>query len=112
MIGKGQGERRLQELAQHRHFAVDRLRRTSFIGSLVLVHRHVVKRESLQLDVAKNRDQPAAVLLPVLQRRPSRDLTLPRVRAIIQEVLTAHFFITRPHYLHRMLKLQQVSLRI
>jgi len=46
------------------------------------------------------------------QRRSSRDLTLPRVRAIIQEVLTAHFFITRPHYLQRMLKLQQVSLRI
>jgi SRSO17 transposase len=46
------------------------------------------------------------------QRRPSRDLTLPRVRAIIQEVLTAHLFVTRPHYLQRMLKLQQVSLRI
>jgi len=46
------------------------------------------------------------------QRRPSRDLTLPRVRAILQEVLTAHFFVTRPHYLQRMLKLQQVSLRI
>jgi SRSO17 transposase len=46
------------------------------------------------------------------QRRASRDLTLPRVRAIIQEILTAHFFVTRPHYLQRMLKLQQVSLRI
>ncbi len=46
------------------------------------------------------------------QRGPSRDLTLPRVRAILQEVLTAHFFVTRPHYLQRMLKLQQVSLRI
>jgi SRSO17 transposase len=46
------------------------------------------------------------------QRRPSRTLTLPRVRAILQEVLTAHFFITRPHYLQRMLKLQHVSLRI
>lgn len=46
------------------------------------------------------------------QRRPSRDLTLPRVRAILQEVLTAHLFVTRPHYLQRMLKLQQVSLRI
>jgi SRSO17 transposase len=46
------------------------------------------------------------------QRRPSRDLTLPRVRAVIQEVLTAHLFVTRPHYLQRMLKLQQVSLRI
>jgi SRSO17 transposase len=29
------------------------------------------------------------------QRRPSRDLTLSRVRAILQEVLTAHLFITR-----------------
>ena len=46
------------------------------------------------------------------RRRPARDLTLPRVRAILQEVLTAHLFVTRPHYLQRMLKLQQVSLRI
>jgi SRSO17 transposase len=46
------------------------------------------------------------------QRRSSRDLTLPRVRVILQEVLTAHLFVTRPHYLQRMLKLQQVSLRI
>ncbi len=46
------------------------------------------------------------------QRQPSRALTLPRVRAILQEVLTAHLFVTRPHYLQRMLKLQQVSLRI
>jgi SRSO17 transposase len=46
------------------------------------------------------------------QRRAARDLTLPRVRAILQEVLTAHFFVTRPHYLQRMLQLQQVSLRI
>jgi SRSO17 transposase len=45
-------------------------------------------------------------------RSPARDLTLPRVRTIIQEVLTAHFFVTRPHYLQRLLKLQQVSLRI
>ena len=46
------------------------------------------------------------------QRRASRGLTLPRVRALIQEVLTAHFFVTRPHHLQRMLKLPQVSLRI
>ena len=46
------------------------------------------------------------------RRRPARDLTLPRVRTILQEVLTAHLFITRPHYLQRMLALQQVSLRI
>jgi hypothetical protein len=34
------------------------------------------------------------------------------VRAIIQEVLTAHFFVTRPHYLKRMLAHQDVILRI
>ena len=46
------------------------------------------------------------------QRRPARNLTLRRVRATIREVLTAHFFITQRHDLQRMLKLQQVSLRI
>lgn len=46
------------------------------------------------------------------QRRPARDLTLPRVRGILQEILTAHFFVTRPHYLKRMLALQDVVLRI
>jgi hypothetical protein len=46
------------------------------------------------------------------QRPDSRSLTLPRVRAIIREVLTAHFFITQPHYLKRMLALQSVVLRI
>jgi SRSO17 transposase len=45
-------------------------------------------------------------------RRPARDLTLPRVRGILQEILTAHFFVTRPHYLKRMLALQDVVLRI
>jgi len=45
-------------------------------------------------------------------RRPKTPLTLPQVRAIIREILTAHFFVTRPHYLQRLLKLQQVSLRI
>jgi SRSO17 transposase len=46
------------------------------------------------------------------QRAASRSLTLPAVRAIIREVLTAHFFVTRPHYLKRMLALQDVVLRI
>jgi hypothetical protein len=39
-------------------------------------------------------------------------LTLPRVRAVIQEVLTAHFFMTQPHYLKWMLKLKDVEMRI
>jgi SRSO17 transposase len=38
-------------------------------------------------------------------------LTLPRVRAVIQEVLTAHFFMTQPHYLEWMLKLKDVEMR-
>lgn len=55
----------------------------------------------------------AYTFLQVERRRPaSRSLTLPRVRAIIQEVLTAHLFVTRPHYLKRMLALRDVVLRI
>ncbi len=45
-------------------------------------------------------------------RRGQTQLTLPRVRAVIQEVLTAHFFMTHPGYLEWMLKLKDVQLRI
>jgi SRSO17 transposase len=38
--------------------------------------------------------------------------TLPVVRAVIQEILTAHFFVTTPGYLERMLKLREFPLRI
>ena len=55
----------------------------------------------------------AYTFLQVERQRPaSRALTLPAVRAIIREVLTAHFFVTRPRYLKRMLALQSVVLRI
>ena len=33
-------------------------------------------------------------------------------RAVITEVLTAHFFVTHPHYLETMLKLRDFHLRI
>jgi SRSO17 transposase len=46
------------------------------------------------------------------RRRGHTRLTLPHVRAVIQEVLTAHFFMTQPHYLKWMLKLKDVELRI
>ncbi|MGH9161133.1 MAG: IS701 family transposase [Vicinamibacteraceae bacterium] len=46
------------------------------------------------------------------RRRRQTHLTLPQVRAVIQEVLTAHFFISQPHYLKWMLKLKEVELRI
>jgi len=45
------------------------------------------------------------------RRRGQTRLTLPRVRAIIQEVLTAHFFMTQPYYLKWMLQLKEVELR-
>jgi SRSO17 transposase len=45
-------------------------------------------------------------------RRGQTQLTLPRVRAMIQEILTAHFFMTQPGYFQWMLKLKDVRLRI
>jgi SRSO17 transposase len=45
------------------------------------------------------------------RRRGQTHLTLPRVRAVIQEVLTAHFFMTQPNYFKWMLKLKDVELR-
>ena len=45
------------------------------------------------------------------RRRGQTLLTLPQVRAVIQEVLTAHFFMTQPHYLEWMLKLKEIELR-
>ncbi|MBA2354425.1 MAG: IS701 family transposase [Acidobacteria bacterium] len=45
------------------------------------------------------------------RRRGQTHLTLPRVRAVIQEVLTAHFFMTQPHYFKWMLALKDVEMR-
>jgi SRSO17 transposase len=46
------------------------------------------------------------------RRGLARAPTLPVVRAVIQEILTAHFLITTPGYLERMLKLREIQLRI
>ena len=46
------------------------------------------------------------------RQRPRTRLTLPHVRAVMQDVLTAHFFITQPRYLKWMLKLKDVNLRL
>jgi SRSO17 transposase len=46
------------------------------------------------------------------RRRGARLPTLPIARAVIAEILTAHFFVTHPHYLDTMLKLKEISLRI
>ena len=46
------------------------------------------------------------------RRRAARLPTLPVARAMITEILTAHFFVTHPHDLDTMLKLRQIQLRI
>jgi SRSO17 transposase len=46
------------------------------------------------------------------RQRPRTRLTLPHVRAVVQDVLTAHFFITQPNHLKWMLKLKDIDLRI
>ena len=46
------------------------------------------------------------------RRRGARLPTLPIARAMITDILTAHFFVTHPHYLDTMLKLRNISLRI
>ena len=45
-------------------------------------------------------------------RRGTHLPSLPLVRAVITEILTAHFFVTRPHYLKTMQKLAEIDLRI
>ena len=46
------------------------------------------------------------------RRAGARLPTLPVARAVITEILTAHFFVTRPHYLRTMQKLAEINLRI
>lgn len=48
------------------------------------------------------------------ERRQRRRLgvTFPQVRAVMQDVLTAHLFITQPRYLKWMLQLKDVKLRL
>jgi SRSO17 transposase len=46
------------------------------------------------------------------RRRGARLPTLPMTRAVITEILTAHFFVTHPNYLKTMLKLQEIQLLI
>jgi SRSO17 transposase len=46
------------------------------------------------------------------RRTRARLPTLPVARAVITEILTAHFFVTRPHYLQTMQKLAEINLRI
>jgi SRSO17 transposase len=81
-------------------------------------------KEELGLDHFEGRSYPGwqrHVVLTALaytwlqqerRRGLSRSPTLPVVRGVIQEILTAHFLITTPGYLERMLKLREIQLRI
>lgn len=44
-------------------------------------------------------------------RRGRSDLTFPKIKAVITEILTAHYLITHPRYLDIMLKLKEIQLR-
>jgi SRSO17 transposase len=44
-------------------------------------------------------------------RRRRSDLTFPQARAVMTDILTAHYLITHPRYLDLMLKLKEIELR-
>jgi SRSO17 transposase len=81
-------------------------------------------KEELGLDHFEGRSFPGwqrhvvltALAYTWLQQERRRGLarapTLPVVRAVMQEILTAHFLITTPGYIERMLKLREIQLRI
>ena len=76
---------------------LDHFEGRSFVGW----HRHVVLTAM------------AYTWLQATRRRDGgRVPTLPVARAVITEILTAHFFVTRPHYLRTMQKLAEINLRI
>jgi SRSO17 transposase len=101
--------RALVRLAHHRwaieqqylelkdELGLDHFEGRSFVGW----HRHVVLTAMAYTWLQDARRRPAA-------RLPS----LPIARAVITEILTAHFFVTRPHYLQTMQKLAEINLRI
>jgi SRSO17 transposase len=101
--------RALVRLAHHRwaieqqylelkdELGLDHFEGRSFVGW----HRHVVLT-ALAYTWLQHERRRAGAALP----------TLPIARAVITEILTAHFFVTRPHYLKTMQKLAKIDLRI
>ena len=63
-------------------------------------HRHVVLTAVAYAFLQQER----------LRRRRS-DLTFPKARAVMTDILTAHYLITHPRYLNLMLKLKEIQLR-
>ena len=88
-------EQQYQELKDE--LGLDHFEGRSFVGW----HRHVVLT-ALAYAWLQHERRRAGARLP----------TLPVARAVITEILTAHFFVTRPHYLKTMQKLAEIDLRI
>ena len=88
-------EQQYQELKDE--LGLDHFEGRSFVGW----HRHVVLT-AMAYSWLQDARRRAAARLP----------TLPVARAVITEILTAHFFVTRPHYLRTMQKLAEIDLRI
>jgi SRSO17 transposase len=124
-------ERDLGPTPRTKYYLVDLPATTPLRGLVRLAHQRWAIEQQYQelkdeigLDHFEGRSLPGwqrhvvltAIAYSFLQserrRRGQTHLTLPRVRAVIQEVLTAHFFITQPHYLKWMLKLKEVELRM
>jgi SRSO17 transposase len=123
-------ERELAGGDRHRYYLVD-LPATASLRALVsLAHQRWAIEQQYQelkdeigLDHFEGRSLPGwqrhvvltAIAYSFLQnerrRRGQTHLTLPRLRAVIQEILTAHFFMTQPNYLKWMLELRDVEMR-
>jgi SRSO17 transposase len=88
-------EQQYQELKDE--LGLDHFEGRSFVGW----HRHVVLT-AMAYSWLQDARRRASARLP----------TLPVARAVITEILTAHFFVTRPHYLRTMQKLAEIDLRI
>ena len=88
-------EQQYEELKDE--LGLDHFEGRSFVGW----HRHVVLTAMAY-----------AWLQDTRRRTGARLPTLPVARGVITEILTAHFFVTRPHYLRTMQKLAEINLRI
>jgi SRSO17 transposase len=88
-------EQQYEELKDE--LGLDHFEGRSFVGW----HRHVVLT-ALAYTWLQDARRRAGARLP----------SLPIARAVITEILTAHFFVTHPHYLKTMQKLAEINLRI
>jgi len=124
-------ERDLGSTPRTKYYLVDLPATTSLKAVVRLAHQrwaieqqYQELKDELGLDHFEGRSLPGwqrHVVLTALayawlqaerRRRGARLPTLPVARAVITEILTAHFFVTQPHYLDTMLKLREISLRI